>query len=1064
MTGQPAANLYIELRALVSKFTSDMDSATSKITGFESKVTKTFENIKRVGQAALAIGGVIAVKKLSDALLELAASGDAAQDIVDNFQKLGGASASIEEARKAVLGTVSAFDLMQAANQGLIRGIPQFNEQFGKMADFAKRYAEANGKDTVAVLNEFTAALAKGKSKGLEPFGFQLDKNLTKLQVQEEAMRQLNTVTEQLAKPTDSVAEAQEALAVSWDDALKKIGMGVNANADLTVSYRLLQKAIDDIDFVTLGQNLSTISGIFVTLGTTVIPTVAGAVDGLVMAFEELTNSGVRGKLLNIGDEIDQARKDIKSLEEGWSVGSLIDQANGGRLASQIRGTLSGLERKRDELLTDYNKQYGTGKGSASADAQIEIEKKIAAERKKIEDEIAEHRKRVAGEAAAKELAAEAKKMEAMRDKWEKAIGKNDEKSIESQLKAAVDSVNQTEFDGLITKLKGAVEEGFVKEWQEAIDKGVVSEADVRKEAQNIAEQHADSYRKEMTDAVKDVSDKMNQSYAQAFDGMLGSMDQIGSELGVDLGGLAQTLGQALSDETKAGIMEGLGEVFGMSGEGAASALQSYFGAATTVLSAAMSAKQTDKENNDNSGTGSAVGAGGGAIIGGAFFGPAGAEIGAQIGQIAGTVIGGMIKHGPQNAETLARHQIAGYLEDEIRKLSTIAFYNNGKLQTQDAKSFNIQETTGAFSKPGWAEDMNAWGDKAKGTFGALGEALKEINGITEDVGSQIAYMLGTQLGGSVDNARLLVQQLGFDLTKMQDALFQAARKGSSSWQEYSIQMAGLDEAFKPGLEKVAALGEAWDSFVQSGGRGVAALKAGKDIGQEAIEAGAKTFDEARKKLVEMGKDPEQVATFFDALKARGIDTFKELAEAQEQVLGAAIGDAGNNSKALSALWEEATASIDKYTEAINSIPEERETHITATTTMDDDTRLLLQNSSDYNASTSVQSNSKTQKFARGGVVHGSTLFQHAGGVGNVGENPGHSEAIFPLTKVGGKLSIIGESGGGRGSGNTIYMDLRGAQQGVGAEVERVMHQFAPMIVQQAVDASFEVAQRHMGA
>lgn len=77
--------------------------------------------------------------------------------------------------------------------------------------------------------------------------------------------------------------------------------------------------------------------------------------------------------------------------------------------------------------------------------------------------------------------------------------------------------------------------------------------------------------------------------------------------------------------------------------------------------------------------------------------------------------------------------------------------------------------------------------------------------------------------------------------------------------------------------------------------------------------------------------------------------------------------------------------------------------------------------------------------FARGGIVNSPTMFSHAGGAGLMGE--AGPEAIMPLTRIGGKLGIRAQGGGGNTiNHHTFQIDARGSSMSP-AEFESIARQ-----------------------
>lgn len=1028
--GTKIGELFFDIRAGIESLQKDIASGKSVIKKFESDVKQTFKTIT----GALALGAAVAapiyaIKKLGDALGDLAEKGDRAGDIADNFKALGGASSSIDEAKKAVLGTVSAFDLMKVANEGLMRTIPGFNENFGKMADFAKRFAEATGQDTAQVLEQFTNALATGKTKGLEPFGFALDSTATKAERQKQVFEQLQSRIEGLAKPMDSVAEAQAALGVSMDDMWARMGIGVNNNTNLTIAFRKLNEVIDNADFADFGNDLATIYSWFINLAADAIPPVITLVNKLAAAFEYMTQSSMEGVIAGFQEKKSALEKELADIKANPTKG--LDTAFGGGFSDSLREEQ--IKREIEDLQRNINNGMKIRQTDMANREKLETDsaKKTAAVRQQIEEERANADLKLTKDTAAKKAKAELEAKQKAYQQFLKEVEKFDKQNLEKSIENSIAAGDKEGFQLLVEKYKEETYQSVIDANKDAYSQGGEIQAAVEAHARRVADATGESLEQKLKEANAAGADNLKQEYAAAFDALSNSLGDLADSFGVDLSGVINTVSSLLSEESKAKIMEGiaggLNDIFGTSLSG--SDVAAYGQAVTTTLGSIINAHDKNKATKSEAGTGGAVGAGGGAIIG-SFFGPEGAAIGAEIGKVAGEIIGGMIKHGPQNAESKARHEFANQIEDMIHSLKTSgAFGVTGKFGVSNAEKYNFLEgSTSKFNDGKAFDEMKKWGATAEGVFLGLGEALKGVMGITEDVGAQMGLILGENLGGDIDKARLAVIELGLSFEDLSEALLKSALKGSISWQQYANDIAGIQEAFKPGLVAVGDFQGAWNEFIASAGRGQAALKGARDIGVEALESGAKTFEQAKQQLIAAGSDPEQVNAFFDAIEKRGIKTLEQLSKAEDAVLGGAIGDTANASASLSKLWGDAYDAVMKYSDALNALPEEKTIRLRFETELDDNTQTAIDSGLTNQAGVTIPTTANT---------------------------PETNSTTTPRTTA---RAMRGSSSSTNNM--TLNMDLRGASAGVGAEVERAVRRMEDRIVRNAVSATAKTRRR----
>lgn len=276
--------LSVELRGSVTALKGDMANAIGTMKGAEARIAGIANGIGNAIKAGFAIGAVI---KLAGAVGELAHKGEAAGSLADAFKKLGGNASQIDAASRATLGMVSSFDLMQIANRGLLAQLPTVNQNFGKIADIAARSADALNIDTKTAIEQLTEALIKGKKNGLEKFGFELSGIKGKADIQAAAIGQFNTVLGKLAPVSDSVANAQDALGVVWDDLIANIGIQLNNNPQLIEGFRNLGETIKTVDFAQIVSGMTTFIEIVIESGKIIWQFGSGLVDVLSSAFQK---------------------------------------------------------------------------------------------------------------------------------------------------------------------------------------------------------------------------------------------------------------------------------------------------------------------------------------------------------------------------------------------------------------------------------------------------------------------------------------------------------------------------------------------------------------------------------------------------------------------------------------------------------------------------------------------------------------------------------------------------------------------------------------------------------
>lgn len=805
----------------------------------------------------------------------------------------------------------------------------------------------------------------------------------------------------------------------------------------------------------------------------------------------------------SLGDNVSQIQADAKAAEDAWN----------GAIPSIIATTLA-LDANNKAVHQSMMEQGQAGDlfrdihGKALGQLEEEIKAEEAAGKAQKEGIKTLKEKEKAIESISKSLEKLKNKDEVgdIQDALKIAIGKGvDQATFEGLQKKLYDAVYKSYVDGQKEALAKAgndpaslakIQEGAAISAQEAVDKNISAQLDANtKTAQDKAEKDKAAY--------DDSVSYFKGIFSEAIKGGVYDFKAAFDDILVDLAAnLAAAIGGALSGSTAGagasgstagggsssdiiGSLIGAGaSYFGFGGGGEATpnadgtigmgpvASGDDYGAALDAKNAgtspgvasgdysgyaaaagtALSSKSTDKANKSNAGTGATIGA---AI--GAYWGPVGAQIGAALGG----VVGNMFKWGPQNPETQARHAFSNFIETSFEKMGQVSFFGkDGHLKNVKGKDFNFLESMSDFNSQG-AENsvskLNALGNEARTTFYGLGLALKETLGLTDAVGEQIGAMLADNLGGSVDNARLLFQQLGLSLDDMVEKLVALGRSGNQSWLEIETAIQGVTNAAQPGLAAFADYSGALQELVESGGRGVAALKGVKDVAQEGIEAGAKSLEELQSMMLNSGLDPEQVNAYFDAARNRGIKSLEELAAVSDRVGGGIVADMNANSSSLAAMWADMGNQLNEIKSKIESIPTEVATDYTirVKTVADGESQKILDGTG---LGANLPQSTPTVPHAKGAVITGPIGFGGNHVMGEAGP-----EGLLPLSRMGdGSLGV--RMAGGRGnrgeSGATIVINAPHAAPGVADQIRRTIIELEPYLTSRAVDKTIKVANR----
>ncbi len=1031
MVDKALYNLLIDLRANTAQLQQDMDKAVGILQRSGGLMSKAISGVfQGFGQA---IGREVLqnIGRLSTALTDLADAGDEAGGIAENFRKIGGTSESIDRAKKAVLGTVDAFDLMKVANEGVIRGLPDMNKNLALLAEYANRFADASGRDTVEVMNALTQAIGSGSNKALREFGVTVDEGASRSEKMTQALDQLRGNMEKLAPLGESVTQGHERLNAALEEARKNFGIAINDSAGLTEAYNALAAEIEKVDWHAVGEGVGFVTGQVANFAAEAVKALKPVAE-LVAGIQNMTQFAKAGMLAV--DEMAVKTRMAMSLGGTAADKADLEKIQGEKMMSQLQGLL-GTPQQAGRKLSDAlgltggggappaaggggAGGFGGGGGGGGSSAASEIDR--------------------------------------LKEKWADLTTKIKQDSLKDAIDESIASLDVSGFDQLKTQLSDQVSQAFIDGNKEFLKAGV-SMDELKTQAESVAAAQVREYQSKMDDALwkerqdrskmvgdlakeeADQRQKLMEYYGQGQGGigsawslsLVSAAEAFGAEMSQQLAtvfaqyskqfdgminqlvesatflGSTMTTGQAHS----MGI-QGPGMENGQFGEGANYA--AYAGVGLNVLASVINSSKTDKANKDNSGTGASIGMAYGAVLGGVFGGPFGAALGAALGNAAGTVIGGLFKWGPQNPNTRARHQFANWMEDGFEEKGALTVYGRDNRGATRLSNF-IEGDSSRFNQPGWADEFNK--DPNAKAFSGLGMALKELLGISEDVGSQIGVMLFQNLEGNVNNARMLMKKLGLSFEEVEGALVEIGLKGEKTWLEVEVGLQGASQAFGDGLVEVGAYGTAMQNLLDSGARGFEAVQSIRNIFTEAAEAGITNFDQLREQLLKTF-DPTVVDAFFAAVNQRGVVSIEAGKSLDDRTAGGLVAD-------MQALGVKFNEVGDQFGDAMGDLNSATSTNTSAT----------MENTAALRSFPGWQPPADTggeEEFASGGVVFGPTraLMGEAG-----------PEAILPLTRKNGRMGVSLHGVQGGGGGYVVQIDARGAAPGVESRIRAAIRE-----------------------
>lgn len=1118
-----AAGIKIDISANVARLSADMTKAVGILGGFERQANAISRNLRLAFGGAIFAGLAVGLKSLSSTIFELAEAGDKAGDIQSAFEKLGGSASAIEKASQATQGLIDKFDLMKAANDAMIKGLPNVNQNFSQLADLATRVASARDLNPFETLQNLISAISSGKASSLKEFAINIGEVKSKA---EGTATALNLVPEALQKFDPvvlGVSDSVAAFKIRLDEIYKNIGIGVDSSYQLAGAFASFRAEADPELMQKFGLAIANVEAVIVSLATSALPVGIRLLEDFALGIDHLFGITSQGKnlkaLTRLDEDIKRARDEFKQYQEMYNnpdlfIRTVTTQEQRGKDWDESSKRLIELERQREQLLNSIGEQTTKAKEEQEQRRLANVEQYLKRE--------SELRKKFGFDSNTGKYTVPDTKDASKIQKLYSDFAKLTARDLKSEIETAIQAVDVNGFENLKVELYAATRDSFLEANKELVEARVATEEQVTRLAEKNAIETVEGYEARMHEAYDRLGEQLKQQHETAVQSWSGFVDNLFNFDQFDpktalkdlakgflsevLGGLAGELGQnaqsfyglgrviaqGFSDSTQqifnnaptqptgaqssgsgwGSILQGIGSIFGSqagglsftgtaqnaaqnaewnaaamggqslgaesagaSGAGLSAAQAGGIVAAIQTISAGLSAGGMDRQNSNNAGTGGAVGAGAGGILGAIFGGPAGAVMGSQLGMTFGSLIGSLFKWGPQNPQTQARHAFANFVEEGFQKLKTVSFFDaQRRLQTMSSQNFNFLEGPSTrFNEMGdngtdWAENFRAMGDQAVTVFSGLGEAMEEILGLTEDVGSQIGYLLATNLSGNVDNARLLVQQLGLELSKLEEALVEAGRTGEMTWLEVEVALQGVNEAFGEGLVAVGDVAGAFEELVGSGGRGVAALKGVRDLAVEALEAGGRTLDDLRNRLLAAGKAPEVVDALIGAIRNRGVGDLEALRGANDRTLGGIVADTNAHSETIRQQWEAMDGKIKGFQQTLSELDSQMTKDLT------------------INIKTNFDGN--TQQALDQGVFTGT-------GAERITTS---APMETPNTKAAQFRRSVPTEGRTQAASINVNVDARGAERGVHSDVisamatmeRRIMNRTADLVYQQA--------------
>ena len=863
------------------------EGAAGGVDGFSSKLIAA-------GLGAVSFGAAMATlnSTLDNALrVENLTSGfNNLQDSIGN-----NATDKMNALKEATNGLISSMDLMQSSNQAVLLGVDDGTGKFEQLAGASLKLGAAMGITAKEALDSLVVGIGRGSKLVLDNLGIMVNSEqaykdyaksihvtvdaLTdsqkKLAFQKAAFEAVNESAAALAEPADTAAGAYARFKVSIGELIDQMSVAISDSDRLKTAINLGTEAVEAAPSAwerfksvlsTVGEYIDAIENSF----SMFIATSGAKWNAFVSLLGEFKFPSPAAVDQRAKESLDKMFAEQEAFKVKWSQTLAIGKTPvnaldifGGDFSQEIQKGSLALAKLSDGL----SGGGGGGGGSSVEDAA-----------KKAKSALESLKDSVSGSAFKNSI-------KSLTDDLLKAETKGDSAlatSLRTQIRDALNKGYKDSFLGKGGQLSGEAAGLISQQSQQEIDK---IEKDLAEGLKKAHKEGTDFWSGLMEDAITQSrfswEDQLKKGSVTILSDFLAGFTDITSLLKGSfegLGGNLKTVFGELIKGTEASMDTMLGAAQAAAPAiGATLAAGIAQGAATDV----MAGKPVNKRDRN-------------AI---AASDPSGISAAAVFSYNA--LVGGSKSAGEQ-----AMSNIESWLEETLGK--NVVF-------DQFTENFS-----GAFS------DITG---EAQGAFETIGEYITNLVGVTEDVGAQIGYILSDNFGGTIDDLKYVVSDLGITFEQVQDQMVQAFLAGEQSASQVVSALAGIEEAFKPGLNGAGMFTQAMDNLIGSMGQGAESLKSLKDLAVEFKEVGGKTLGEFQVALENSGKyTSAQISTLFQALANKGITSLDQLAGASDITLIGIIGDLESLgfqfSDSIGQGVRDSIKDIDKLRETLGKLPD----------------------------------------------------------------------------------------------------------------------------------------------
>jgi hypothetical protein len=763
--------------------------------------------------------------------------------------------------KEATNGLISSMDLMQSSNQAVLLGVDDGSGKFEKLSGAALKLGASMGITAKEALDSLVVGIGRGSKLVLDNLGIMVDSekayrdyaksiNTTadaltdaqkKLAFQAAAFDAVNESAAGLADPADTAAGAYARLKVSISELIDKMSTAVSDSDRLKNSINLANDVVNNAPsaWERFKSVLSTV-GDYVASVTNAIDNFIGVTGAKWGAFVSLLSdfkfpspSAVNARAQ---ESLNVVFAEQEKFKQKWQEMLALGKTPVDPLSIFGGGDFVGeLQRGSLELSKYAASMSGGGGGKSVEDAAKKAKSALDALRDSV--------KGAGSKGLIEDLSKDLFSAEARGDS---ALASN----LKNQIKDALNKGARESYlgkGGIMTPeaaglLSQQVEQEFKKVEEKNLEEQKKSHAEGVSFWSGLMEDAITQSRFSWEDQLKKGSVVILSDFLSGFQG-------ITETLKTSFEGLGGNLKDIFNELTKGS-------------EASISAIETSFAAAMPALVAGFSLQlgqsvfsSVSKGEKISSKDQGGLALGTGLATGG-------------LGNVAAGVYNSIIGGGKSKGD-IARSQIESWLEETLGENVVFDKFTNN-----------------------FSEAFDTIAGESRGAFETIGEHITNLVGVTEDVGAQIGYILSDNFGGTIDDLKYLVADLGISFEEVQETMVQAFLAGEQSASQVVAALAGIEEAFKPGLNGVGMFTAAMDNLIGSMGQGQESLKSLKDLAVEFKETGGKTLAEFQVALENSGKyTSSQITTLFQALSNKGITSLDQLAGASDITLIGIIAD-----------------------------------------------------------------------------------------------------------------------------------------------------------------------------